>query len=111
MADPVSSATDAKVSLNAPAAGSQDVRRWIDRIERAEKDVRRHAWETRCRKVMRRYKDEREGNEGGAHVPWFCRPRTSANWPQLLAVASRRHAERLPETTFVGLSGRGSVAR
>ena len=65
MADPVSTATDAQVSQTAPAAGpAEAVRRWIDRIERAERDAKRHEWETRCRKVMRRYKDERQGAEG-----------------------------------------------
>lgn len=65
MADPAPTATDPDVTANAPATGdAQNVRRWIDRIERAETDSKRQAWESRCRKVMRRYKDEREGTEG-----------------------------------------------
>src|SRR4051794_10573296 len=54
-------------------------------------------------------RDERK--QGGAHVSWFCSPRTSANHAQLLAVTSRRHAERLPQATFLGLSDRDSASR
>jgi hypothetical protein len=65
MAEPAPLTSDSQASANAPAAGpAPELLRWIDRLDRAEKDQKRHEWETRCRKVMRRYKDERPGNQG-----------------------------------------------
>jgi hypothetical protein len=55
--------TDAQVSANDPGA-DRTVQSWIDKIERAEKDEKRHEWTTRCKKVRNRYMDERTENQG-----------------------------------------------